>query len=145
MIHGPRDLVTLGRALLLFSIAELGLRLTSLPTLCRWFGAELELSERPAGRRVRWSELSEADGAVLLMLERVGRHWPYARQGACLRHSLAAAHVLRSCGPCLRLAVGSEPTESLVAHAWIEVGGVSYTSPGQLSPLLPSPLNGQRP
>lgn len=124
------------RAVVLFATAEIAVRSAPLPRVARWYGATLEFSDdepRPDGSSVA---MTDAERATLRMLVRVARHWPFGPRGACLRHSLAAANVLRSRAPKLRLAVGHGLDRKLAAHAWLEVDGIAVTNPGGYLPLL---------
>jgi hypothetical protein len=120
----------------LLTAAEISLRLADLPRAARWFGATLEFTDSDPGRSVELLGLSTSERRRLAVLARIARRWPLAPQGACLRHSLAAAHILRSRGPRLRIAVGARRPGEVTAHAWIEVDGTAVTDPGNYSPLL---------
>jgi hypothetical protein len=129
--------VALLRAVLLFSAIEVIVRITDLPRAARWLGTRLEFSERPPGGELHALDIDPAKRRSLVMLGRVARHWPFGPRGACLRLSLAAATVLRSRAPTLRLAIGPSPSIEVTAHAWLEVDGIAVTDPGRgYVPLL---------
>ncbi len=132
----PARVAAFTEAVLLFAGAELALRLAGLERVAQLFGATLEFSDEIPRREGSRLELSPSDRRTLSILARVARHWPFGPGGACLRHSLAAAHVLRSMHPRLRLAVGSGSMRELTAHAWVEVDRVAITNPANLRPLL---------
>lgn len=134
----PAELLALLEAVLLFVAVEACVRTCSLPRAARWFGATLEFTATVPGREGSKLDLGPADRRALSVLARLARRWPLGPRGACLRHSLAAAHVLRARDPRLRLAVGSGKSLELTAHAWIEVDGTAITDPGDYLPLLPA-------
>ena len=124
------------RAVVLFATAEIAVRSAPLPRVARWYGATLEFSDGEPRLDGRSVNMTDAERATLRMLVRVARHWPFGPRGACLRHSLAAANILRSRAPKLRLAVGHGLDRKLAAHAWLEVDGIAVTDPGDYVPLL---------
>ncbi len=133
----PSQLVPLARALALFAGAELLVRFVKLPRAARLAGTRLEFTDRPPGRDPRGLGFTASQRRALATLGRVAPYWPLGPSGACLRHSLAAGHVLRSRSPRLRIAVGSTASAQLSAHAWIEVDGAAVTDPGSTYlPLL---------
>jgi len=134
----PAQLATIGESVLLLGCAEIALRVASLPRAARWFGATLDLTDAVPGPRSGAVDLSLSERRKLAALARVARHWPFAPNGACLRHSLSAAHVLRSQRPALRLAARTRAPGAFTAHAWTEVRGTAVTDPGAYSPQLRS-------
>jgi Transglutaminase-like superfamily len=131
----PHLLVAIGESVLLLATAEVSLRLAGLPRVARWFGATLEFTDVAPGVAVGALNISPAERQRLAVLGRVAQYWPLAPRGACLRHSLSAAHVVRSRGPRLRLSVGRTGPGDITAHAWIEVDGTAVTDPGDFEPL----------
>jgi hypothetical protein len=63
--------------------------------------------------------LTERERRQLRCVRRIARHWRFS-EGACLRASLLAGHVLRHHKP--RLVIGvSRNDGAFAAHAWLEV------------------------
>jgi hypothetical protein len=137
------QLCALARAVLLFGASELLVRSTSLPRAAKLCGCIIEFTDRAPGRDLEGLEIDPSQRRALAMLSRVARRWPFGPNGACLRHSLSAAYVLRSRSPILRLAVGSLETTEVTAHAWLEVDGTAVTDPGgEYLPLLDAVARG---
>ena len=134
----PTLVLAIVQSVALLAAAEFSLRLGTLPRVAGWFGATLEFSETPPARGPGQLPILPAQRRKLLALARVASHWPLAPNGACLRHSLAAAHLMRRHHPRLRLAVGSKSPRDITAHAWIEIDGIAVTDPGNYLPLLRS-------
>lgn len=160
----PRLLVFL-RATLLFGLAEAALRLFGIGRTVELFGAHLGAagtgtpgrsapSQRAPSQKApsvtgtdaggldsasRPGSLSPDEVAILAVLERIGRRWPFGPRGGCLRQSLAAAHVLRRRHPCIRIAVGGDTRRGLAAHSWVEIDGNAVTAPGALDAVLNRP------
>jgi hypothetical protein len=138
-LRRPLRAVEVARGVALFCAIEILVRSTKLSRAIHIVGASLEFSERPPGRDFRSLHIEPAQVRSLMILTRVARRWPFGPPGACLRHSLAAAYVLRNRAPKLRLAVGSVDSRELTAHAWLEVDGTAVTDPGSTYlPLLES-------
>ena len=109
---------------------------TSLPRLTALLGINLDREQRgeviglPAQLWIRRR-------AVDLVM----RHWPVARERLCLRRSLVLGWRLREVGPTLQLGV-QHREGGVLAHAWLEVGGIRFDmSDQEYAPLL---LPGQR-
>ena len=134
-LRRPQLLVAVGESVLLLATAEVSLRLADLPRVARWFGATLEFTDNAPGLAVETLDISLSERQRLAVLSRVAQRWPLAPHGACLRHSLSAAYVVRSRGPRLRLSVGRTSPGDIAAHAWIEVDGTAVTDPGDFEPL----------
>ncbi|MGH9105347.1 MAG: lasso peptide biosynthesis B2 protein [Acidimicrobiales bacterium] len=132
----PALVVDIAEAVLLLGAAEACLRYARLGTIARWFGAALEFTDSPTGWDPSTLGLSRSERRKLRVLARVARRWPLSPQGACLRHSLAASHMLRGHRPRLRLGVAGGALEEMRAHAWLEVNGTAITHPGDYVPLL---------
>ncbi len=135
LLRRPRVLVAVGESVLLLATAEVSLRLADLPRVARWFGATLEFNDSAPGLAVHTLNISGSERRRLAVLSRVAQRWPLAPHGACLRHSLSAAHMVRSRGPRLRLSVGRTSPGDIAAHAWIEIDGTAVTDPGDFEPL----------
>jgi Transglutaminase-like superfamily len=135
VLRRPQLVVAVGESVILLAAAEASLRLADLPRVARWFGATLEFTEVAPVLAVDRLDLSPSECRRLAVLSRVAQRWPLAPRGACLRHSLSAAHVLRSRGPRLRLSVGRTNPGEITAHAWIEIRGTAVTDPGDFEPL----------
>jgi hypothetical protein len=135
VLRRPQLLVAVGESVLLLATAELSLRVADLPRVARWFGATLEFTDAAPGLAVDALDISRSERQRLAVLSRVAKRWPLAPRGACLRHSLSAAHMLRSRRPRLRLSVGRTSPGDITAHAWIEVDGTAVTDPGDFEPL----------
>ena len=146
VLRRPQLLVAVGESVLLLATAEASLRVADLRRVARWFGATLEFTDTAPGLAVGALDISVSERRRLAVLSRVAQRWPLAPQGACLRHSLSAAHVLRSRRPRLRLSVGRTSPGDIAAHAWIEVDGTAVTDPGDFEPLArrPKPVPGAK-
>ncbi len=134
-LRRPALLAAAGESILLLATAEISLRAADLPRAARWFGATLEFTDADPGSALDRLRISPAERRRLRVLARIARRWPFAPGGACLRHSLSAAYVLRSHDPRLRLSVGSRAPGDIIAHAWIEVDGTAVTDPGDFPPF----------
>jgi hypothetical protein len=135
-LRRPEVLVAAVESVALLTAGEVSLRLADLPRVAGWFGAALEFTDSDPGRSVELLGLSTSERRRLAVLARIARRWPLAPQGACLRHSLAAAYIVRARDPRLRIAVGAQRPGEVTAHAWVEVDGTAVTNPGNYSPLL---------
>jgi hypothetical protein len=135
VMRQPRKLVAIGESLLLLGTAEVSLRVADLPRVSRWFGATLEFTDAIPSLGANALDISPSERQRLVVLNRVARHWPLAPKGACLRHSLSAAYVLRTRKPHLRLSVGRLAGGDIAAHAWVEINGTAVTDPGDFAPL----------
>jgi hypothetical protein len=144
-LRRPEMVVAISESLLLLASAEICLRVSDLPRVARWFGATLEFTDAPPLLAVEALNLSASERRRLAVLSRVAQRWPLGPKGACLRHSLSAAHVVRSRRPRLRLSVGRTNPGDIAAHAWIEVNGTAVTDPGDFEPLARRPKPEQRP
>jgi hypothetical protein len=135
LVREPRKVVAISESVLLLGTAELSLRVADLPRVARWFGATLEFTDAAPNLGVSALGISPSERQRLVVLTRVAQRWPLAPKGACLRHSLSAAHMLRTRNPRLRLSVGRLAAGDIAAHAWIEVNGTAVTDPGDFAPL----------
>lgn len=146
-LRRPELVAAISESLLLLASAEICLRVSDLPKVARWFGATLEFTDAPPLLAVEVLNLSASERRRLAVLSRVAQRWPLGPRGACLRHSLSAAHVVRSRRPRLRLSVGRTNPGDIAAHAWIEVNGTAVTDPGDFEPLArrPKPEQGPHP
>jgi Transglutaminase-like superfamily len=134
-LRRPELVAAIGESVLLLASAELSLRIADLRRAARWFGATLEFTDAPPGLAVETLGLSPSERRRLAVLNRVAQRWPLGPQGACLRHALSAAYVVRSRAPRLRLSVGKRERGEIAAHAWVEVDGTAVTDPGDFPPL----------
>lgn len=113
-------------------LAEIAVKVSSLPRLARALG--IELADRPPRSR---RPAPPMDSATLdnkaRMVDRVYRHWP--RADSCLRRALVLGFRIRAARPVLRIGVAREQDE-IRAHAWIEAGGrVIGSQAGDWAPL----------
>lgn len=116
-----RDRWTIAGIVCVATWCECQIRWAPLPVLARRFGVRLGgagdddvadgLPDLPLWARRR-----------LRLTRRVMRHWPVS--GVCLRYSLVAGRQLRALDPELRVGVGKRDG-SVVAHAWLVIGGRS--------------------
>jgi Transglutaminase-like superfamily len=143
-LRRPELVVAVGESVFLLAGAEISIRLADLRRVARWFGATLEFTDATPSLAVETLGLSVSERRRLAVLSRVAQRWPLAPNGACLRHSLSAAHVVRSHGPRLRLSVGKGELGAITAHAWIEVNGTAVTDPGDFEPLVRRGSSGLR-
>jgi hypothetical protein len=143
-LRRPELVAAVGESLLLMASAEICLRVSDLPRVAQWFGAHLEFTDDPPLLAIEALNLSASERRRLAVLNRVAQRWPLGPRGACLRHSLSAAHVVRSRRPRLRLSVGRTDPGDIAAHAWIEVDGTAVTDPGDFEPLARRPKPEQR-
>jgi hypothetical protein len=114
------DLWETGIALFLAVVIEVGLRTVRLPRLARMLGVPLQVGDSAVAGSAPitlppWAR-NRLQGAA-----RVLRRSPY---DTCLRQSLIAGQRLRRLNPSLRLGVRRDGNE-ILAHAWIEIDGVS--------------------
>lgn len=117
-------------ALVVACVAEVGLRVTTLPRLARFLGTPLAVAGDPEPPSTR-----SGPGAARLPLNarqqvratrRVLRHWPFG--DTCLRQALISGNRLRHLEPTLHVGVAKIDGE-VRAHAWLMIGG------GILDPL----------
>ena len=95
VLRRPQLLVAVGESVLLLATAEASLRVADLRRVARWFGATLEFTDTAPGLAVEALDISVSERRRLAVLSRIAQRWPLAPQGACLRHSLSAAHMLQ--------------------------------------------------
>lgn len=95
VLRQPQLLVAVGESVLLLATAEASLRVADLRRVARWFGATLEFTDTAPGLAAEALDISVSERRRLAVLSRIAQRWPLAPQGACLRHSLSAAHMLR--------------------------------------------------
>lgn len=134
-LRRPELVAAIGESVLLLASAEISLRVADLRRIAQWFGATLEFTDATPRLAVDALNLSASECRRLAVLNRVAQRWPFAPRGACLRHSLAAAYIVRSRQPHLRLSVGQRELGDITAHAWIEVDRTAITDPGEFEPL----------
>lgn len=134
-LFGPRGIVALAQVTVIAVFVELALRRVAVDRLAGWLGVNLRLSGHPTvgptsltACNFRPEELRKARLARRLL-----RYWPFG-QGPCLRESLVVGHALRRHCPVLRLGVARDG-QSIAAHAWLEVGGVSLEADQGFLPL----------
>lgn len=132
----PTKVVALTESLVLLLTAEAAVRFSGLKMAARLFGASVAFTDDQPGHDTRSLGLSLSQRRRLVVLARVAGRWPLSPGGACLRHSLAAAYILRTRKPSLRLGVGTSHDSKMVAHAWLEVDGIAVTHPGSYLPLV---------
>ena len=100
---------------------EIGLRCSSLPTVCRLLGIGLALDGRavpsdPPPVLPPWSRRPLRVAALVAV------RWPAG--DTCLRRCLLVGHRLRRLKPVLRIGVRRVSGE-FSAHSWLEIGGRS--------------------
>lgn len=101
---------------------ESQLRRRPLHALATWAGVDVETSSAAApvvGVPLDWRQRR-----IVNDVERFYRFWP--GDGPCLRRSLVTARRLALPGLVLRLGVGRDKSQSLTAHAWLELGGATW-------------------
>lgn len=112
-------------------VAELGVRLVTLPRVARLMGAPLAVDEvLDSPRRL---SVRPVERRRLQLVETLGARWPFCA-GPCLRQALVAGHVLRRWHPRLRIGARLDST-AIAAHAWVEVAGQSVGNQGGFVPL----------
>ncbi|MGH3922473.1 MAG: lasso peptide biosynthesis B2 protein [Pseudonocardiaceae bacterium] len=103
---------------------EAAIRTWSLPRVAESLGVALSepRDEEPlsSGDPAWWGATQQRQ---LRCVRRVMRRWRLAN-GPCLRESLVIGHLLRRHRPLLRLGV-ARGGDAYVAHAWLEVAGMS--------------------
>ncbi len=131
-------------ALSLVPVVEVGLRVLSLPALCRMLGVGL-VRTAVSAPRIQLADaeqvplqVRQAQHAVRLALR------PWGTSENCLRRSLLLGHLLRRRGATLKLGVrrsagsGSpRPPGGIEAHAWVEVGALALDDARFLNRLRP--------
>lgn len=115
--RAAREVLETGCIVMLAMAAELTVRITPLPVLCRWFATPLEAAgtERATPR-----PLPRSAERSIRCTERVMRRWPV--DGHCLRRSLVLGSRLRRLGPQLRMGVRHRDGRTEM-HAWLVVHG----------------------
>ena len=108
------------RLIALGALVEVLLRTWPLPRVARLLGVRFTEADAHA-HAVAPLVLTERDRCHLRCVRRIARHWRFS-EGACLRASLLAGHVLRRHHP--RLVIGvSRDQGAFAAHAWLDVQG----------------------
>ena len=133
------DRLIVVRMLGLATLVEVGLRTIHLPLLAKALGVRLNWTTQPPAPPGVPTALGSADRRRISGVLRVMRHWPFA-EGTCLRQSLMLGRVLRGRHPELRIGV-QDRGEGIVAHAWIELDGVSLGGSDGYLPLWQAPGN----
>ena len=117
------------------AVAEVGVRLLSLPRLARWMGTPLATGPRsPAGDP---PSLRPSERRRVRLAAALGRRWPFA-DGPCLRQALVTGRVLRRHRPVLRIGASLAGAE-VTGHAWLEVGSLEIGRAEAYGALLASP------
>lgn len=137
-IWHPSRVVGLIESLILLGVAEVAIRTVRIEKVAAWFGAKTVFTEPEPNSIPPPLHLRPRERTTLRVLSRVAPHWPFSPTpgGSCLRHSLAAAYVVRKHRPELRLGVSTCTNRGVVAHAWTEIRGTAVTNPGNSAPLL---------
>lgn len=105
------------KILIMAGVAEVVVRLVSLPKLASFLGIRVNAPETTMiAEEGRISRAQERAVSV----DRVYRRWP--RKGACLRRSLVLSWRLKDLDPVLMIGVARRNGE-VRAHAWVEVDG----------------------
>lgn len=123
--------------LLYMAIVELAVRPVPLPRLSRIMGVPLDSTHEQASGHQDPPNLTRWQMGQLRALLPLARRWPFS-DGPCLRQALVAGHILRRHHPVLRLGVATE-NEEVLAHAWVEVGGVLVGETKGYLPLINQP------
>ena len=112
------------------ALAELAVRVVSLPKLASFVGIRVNETEDPTTAEDQRIPLAQKRSVAV---DRVYRSWP--RKGACLRRSLVLGWRLKDLSPVLMIGVARREGE-VRAHAWVEVGGVPVgREDGDFAPL----------
>lgn len=137
-IARSRTVRWLPAALGIAAAVEVGLRVTTLPRLCRVLGVRLQLA--PDARPLEpgtsaWRRDPRYRAATLVL-----HYWPWSRARKCLRHALVTGCLLRRRHPRLHLGV-AHTGKTTVAHAWLSIDGVVIQDPtvGEYTPLRGRP------
>lgn len=116
------------------SVVELAVRFVPLPRISAFMGVPLRSTDDSSAVTRRPLTLTRWQSGQLRALRPVARRWPFA-DGPCLRQSLVAGHILRRLDPVLRLGIATDDTK-LLAHAWVEVGGILLGESSDYAPLV---------
>jgi len=135
---------------------EVGLKVASLPTICKALGVRLAGQEEAKAGPAPTNDLSPVpnlpghDAAFRAAQILAARRRP---QGGCLCRSLLLGHRFRKFRPVLRIGIlpnklkGAHAADStpaslsdsaLAAHAWLEIGGIALEDVGGLVALRPA-------
>jgi hypothetical protein len=129
-----RRLLFLPPVLFWMLVVEATVRWVPLPNLSRALGVPLDSTTEPPKEKSPPLNLTRWQMEQLHTLAPLADRWPFA-DGPCLRQSIVAGHVLRRHHPVLRLGVAPQ-TDGLLAHAWLEVGGVVLGESDDYTPLI---------
>lgn len=115
----PRSL----RVLALAGLVEVGLRTMQLPRLAGLLGVSLAGETNPGGGHDRAMSGGRQCAVALHSVDRVFRRWPFG--DTCLRRALVLGAMLRRRRPVLVIGVKRDETGATLAHAWLEIDGLS--------------------
>ena len=110
------------RAARVLAAVELGMRRSPVPEVAQRFGVRVGDDGPSTLGSVMPHDVWRARAAVA----RAGR--AFGARGRCLRESIALGALCATHAPVLRLGVLRAPDGALLAHAWIELDGVTFDS-----------------
>lgn len=114
----PYTLVWLGA----LSAIETGLRMSTLPIVCRRLGLTLDLDSPSSSGTDVWQIPRRYEAQVRALL-RASRWWPFG--DTCLRRCLLLGLLLRRERPVLRIGIRRDAAGTFGAHSWLEVGNAT--------------------
>lgn len=136
-----REQLTTLRALFVLAGVEVVIRKMSLPKLSRALGVPLALGPPTATKGMQDDELAPEVARALRSAARVTRAWPFCA-GPCLRRALVGGHLTRSSDPAIRIGVAAGPDDTVLAHAWLELGGRPLEDVDGFEPFQYTPVGG---
>lgn len=136
-----REQLTTLRALFVLAGVEVAIRRVSLPRLSRALGVPLALGPPTAADGDADDELVPEVTRALRSAARVTRAWPFCA-GPCLRRALVGGRLTRRFDPAIRIGVAAGPDDTVLAHAWLELGGRPLEDVDGFEPFQYSPVGG---
>jgi hypothetical protein len=101
---------------------EVGLRRSSLPSLCRRLGVHVDLVSPTTPSRSVWPVPRIYERHVRALM-RATSWWPFG--DTCLRRCLLLGMLLRTERPALRIGIRRDEAGTFGAHSWLEIAGRS--------------------
>jgi len=118
------------------SAVEVAVRVLPLPRLASLIGSPLGIADPPRELAAP-PELRGSERRRLLLLDALGRRWPFG-SGPCLRQALVAGRILRRHRPVLRIGAALSHSD-VVGHAWLEVGALELGHSEDFTALVVAP------